>query len=233
MAANGRPGTGGPRRTLVEQEIYRHALSLFDTKGYESTTLKDIAELIGTSRSSLYYYFSTKEEILERLVEEITSEGARAIASIVSREESPVARITADVELMVSRRLDEPERFRVLDRCENQLPEELAERHKTSKRNVLASLSGVVDEGMRSGAFRPGDPRIAAFAILGMCNWVAWWYRPSSTVARQDIIDQLSRTALAGLANEVEPTVSTSAPEVIRVVRDQLDRLEMLIRTDE
>lgn len=230
MAANGRPSATGPRRVLVEKEIYRHALTLFDTKGYESTTLKDIADLIGTSRSSLYYYFSTKEEILERLVEEITYEGARVMASVAALDTSPSERLTKAVERIVSRRLDEPELFRVLDRYENQLPDALADRHKASKRSVLTSLSTIIEEGMRNGSFRPGDPRIAAFAILGMCNWVAWWYKPSTSQPTQEIRDQIVETALAGLCNGVGSPTMTSAPEVIEGIRNQLDQLEMLVR---
>jgi hypothetical protein len=67
---------------------------------------------------------------------------------------------------------------------------------------------------MDSGRFRQYDPRTATFTMLGMINWVAWWYVPG----RPPGIDELSDTKRSG----------STVPEVIDSIRQDLDRLEWL-----
>jgi AcrR family transcriptional regulator len=210
----------GDRRGLVEQQIYEHALTLFAERGFASTSLQDIATSIGTSRPKLYYYVRTKEEILERLVEDVTQAGARATVALQQAEGPPEQRLRTILEVMVRDRMAEPLRFRVLDRCEGELPEELAARHLAGKRAFLKALTAVLAEGMRTGAFRPGDASVAAFALIGMSNWVAWWYTPERSGDATAVAGQLVGTGLAGVLR-ARPTDS-DPQSVIAHMREEL-----------
>lgn len=224
---------GGSRRGLVEKQIYAHALKLFAERGFASTSLQDIADAMGTSRSKLYYYFATKDEILERLVHEITQGGAERVASLASSDQSATERLRSIVASMALRRAEEPERFRVLDRCEGELPDGLAETHQSAKRQVLTSLSQVIADGMYSGEFHPGDERVAALAIIGMCNWVAWWYHPSARANRDDVVGQITEMAMAAAVRATGPdTTATSAGDVIEGIRSRLDQLQLIVDRD-
>ncbi|TQS42518.1 TetR/AcrR family transcriptional regulator [Cryptosporangium phraense] len=55
-------------------EILRIALDLFTRQGYEGTSIRDIAEALGTTKSSLYYHFANKEAIVQELVTQRRSE---------------------------------------------------------------------------------------------------------------------------------------------------------------
>jgi hypothetical protein len=127
---------------------------------------------------------------------------------------------------MVDDRLADPMRFRVLDRCEGELPENVAAKHLEGKRAFLAALSKVLAEGMTTGAFRPGDERVAAFALIGMSNWVAWWYVPGRG-DRTSIGRQLVETAMAGVLRANPADGSPSA--VIDHMREELDVLSRMV----
>ena len=61
-----------PRRELVEAQIYEQATRLFAERGFAGTSLQDIADAMGMTRPALYYYVKNKDQLLARLVTEIT-----------------------------------------------------------------------------------------------------------------------------------------------------------------
>jgi AcrR family transcriptional regulator len=223
-------GTTGDRRGLVERQIYEHALVLFAERGFASTSLQDIAHSMGTSRPKLYYYVRTKEEILERLVQDVTEAGARAVVTLQQAEGPPEQRLRTILEVIVNDRISEPLRFRVLDRCEGELPDAVAATHLAGKRAFLKALSAVLAEGMRTGVFRPGDERVAAFALIGMSNWVAWWYTPGRDGDPAAVGKQLIDTAMSSV---LRPDSAGGGPDaVITHMREDLGVLTRMLRED-
>lgn len=61
--------TGAPRRSGEDTRaaIQRVALDLFTTRGYEATSMREIAEVLGIRKASLYYHFAGKEDIVRSL----------------------------------------------------------------------------------------------------------------------------------------------------------------------
>ena len=75
------------RGAKTKQKILDTALNLFSTKGYKATTVRDIAGEIGIKQSALYNHFKNKDEILETLIEDLTTS---AIANIFADNESKI-----------------------------------------------------------------------------------------------------------------------------------------------
>ena len=61
-----RARSSSTRRDLVMSEILEHATRLFAQRGYDGTTLQDIADAIGITRPGLYNYINSKEQLLAR-----------------------------------------------------------------------------------------------------------------------------------------------------------------------
>jgi AcrR family transcriptional regulator len=231
MAANrgeqSRPGT--MRRGLVEAEILEHAARLFSEHGYGATTLQDIAADLGTSRSSLYHYFSNKDEMLIRLVSDLvlSSEGAlRRIRE--SAGEAATARLRLAIEALLHPIVEAPNRFRLLLTGEAQLPPEMGQQWLEIRRSIVAEVASLIREGTRRGEFRAVDEQAATFTVLGMCNWVAWWperQREDEAALRTTIAE----LAVAGLSSQDRDRGSGSAQDALVAVRHELDRLESLI----
>ena len=69
----------------TKNKILKHALKLFATKGYKATTVRDIAGSIGIKQSALYNHFKNKDEILETLIQDLTSS---AIVTLFDNKEA-------------------------------------------------------------------------------------------------------------------------------------------------
>jgi AcrR family transcriptional regulator len=229
-AAERRTGRGGTRRELVENEMYDHAIRLFAERGFAGTSLQDIADAMGITRPALYYYVRSKDELLAKLAAEVAGGSAAEMAELVARPDLDArGKLRGIARLTVVRLAHQPDRFRLLIRSEAELPPEIAESYDASRRAVLKTVIEVVEEGIVAGQLRPVDTRVAALAVIGMCNWVAWWFRPG----RDDVdavADQLADMALAAVQRADHRMPEGEGPAAaLAMLRQDLDHLERIL----
>ncbi|MFA6019688.1 MAG: TetR family transcriptional regulator, partial [Rhodospirillales bacterium] len=161
-------------------EILRCAAEIFEAKGVGQTSIEDIAQAVGVKREAIYYYFKGRNEILAEIVLPQSTELLNAIQSILESEQSFPEKLksaikfhvgslaTGYLELAISMR--EPASI-----SESERLEQLRGMWK-SYSNAWADL---VRQGQESGSFKPGlDPKMVAFGLLGMLNWMSRWYQP-------------------------------------------------------
>ena len=75
-------------------------------------------------------------------------------------------------------------------------------------------VSAVVERGVRLGEFATPDVGIAALGLLGMCNWVAQWYRPGGRLSAGEIGGYFADLVLDGLKRDQSLEPNTSSPTV-------------------
>jgi AcrR family transcriptional regulator len=221
-----------PRRKLLMSEILDQAMRLFAERGYEGTTLQDVADAVGLSRPNLYNYVRSKEELLVAMVEATSREAALALRTVRERVDlDPPEKLRTLVRILVVQRAEHPALFRTLDRSEQSLPAEIAEKHHESRRAVLREITAVLDEGVTAGVFRSLDSRIAALSIIGMCNWVAWWFHPASAHPVEPVAAQIAENALAMVVQADERRPSAPTPlGAVALLQQDLDYLSRLLR---
>src|SRR5689334_7123092 len=76
----------------IREEILNGARDLFERFGFKKTTMEDIARQIGKSKSALYYYYKTKEEIFEAVVLNDIEATQTLVADAVKKEESATSK---------------------------------------------------------------------------------------------------------------------------------------------
>jgi AcrR family transcriptional regulator len=227
----GKPaGATTARRELVENEMYEHAIRLFAERGFAGTSLQDIADALGVTRPALYYYVKSKDELLARLAADVAGGSAAQITELAARPDLDAAgKLREIVRLTALRQATQPERFRLLIRSEAELPAELSDAYDASRRAVLRAVTGVIEEGIRAGRFRPVDARIAALGVIGMWNWVAWWFRPGRDSA-DAVADQLADMAIATLQRADHRIPDGEGPAAaLKMLRQDIDHLERIL----
>jgi AcrR family transcriptional regulator len=211
----------------MENELLDQAAILFAERGFEGTTLQDIAEAIGITRPSLYNYIKGKDDLLGMLVVDLTEPAATELAELESSDLSSSERLARAVRSVTLRTCAHPARFRLLDRSEHLLPEPFRHRHVAAKRAILGHLSAIIAGGVESGEFWPVDERTAALSILGSCNWVAWWFRPDAPKADPSAVaDQLAEMAVRSLARGDRSPGAAGPAAALAAIRADLDYLE-------
>lgn len=217
------------RSDAQRQAILDAACLLFIDKGFGGTNINDIADAVGVTRTALYYYFPSKESMLEALTEEVTEKASRIARSVSGRDELPADEALRQLILQhAGLILSHPLHFRVVERSEGSLPEPHRKAAQAGRRSVLGHFVGVIERGISAGLFRRGDARVAAFSIIGMCNWCAWWFDadgdvPAETVAAT-LADYGLRMVRADRARRA--AAGSNADEAIVHLREALDMLE-------
>ncbi|RPA59035.1 TetR/AcrR family transcriptional regulator [Gordonia oryzae] len=218
--------TAAMRRDLVEDELFDKASQLFAEKGFAGTTLQDIASAVGMSRPSLYRYVRSKEELLERVVRDVTETAGNLVDEVLCENaETPDVQLRRLIVSMVELVGRNPAEYRLLAQNESSLPSELAARHRSTRHKVLEAVTGVISEGQRQARFSPVDPRTAALSIIAMWNSVALWHHSDNltTIAR-DIGEMGVRSI-----SVPEHSAGSTPHELIALARETLDRLEVTI----
>ena len=176
--AYSRTRRGGRRRN----DIIRHARKLFSAKGFQQTTVDDIAGEVGIKREGVYYYFRNTSEILLEVVrpnmEFLNSSTRRVLDSNLHPESKFFLFIY--IHLI---NLDSPTFFSLGLNPTNGSESELAYIHRELRpyrKRYEEFWMKLIGEARDNGAFRDtGDIKLTVYAILGMCNWLSRWFDPS------------------------------------------------------
>jgi len=195
-------GTGGSSEASGRaDEIRRAASRIFFEKGYDSTSIQDIADAVGILKGSLYYYIDTKEDLLFDVIKSTHEEGLRQASEWMSMDGSPRQRLQAAIAGHVASNLQHLEGVGVFFQDFPSLGEERRAEIIDDRDFYDRHLRDLIVEGQASGDFNPElDPKLSVMAILGMMNWVYQWYRPGGDWDPRDVASGLAALAMGGLA---------------------------------
>jgi len=190
------------RDTLVDprQEILRAAARLFQQRGYDATSMNDVAAALKLSKGGLYHHFQSKDEILFNLMDhamDITQERViNPVRDIADPEERLRMLIRLHIEVVLSVRERE---ITVMLHENHPLPPSLRRRINTRKKDYVHFVESLIAEVQRARQSKGTvSPRAAAFALLGMINWIYQWYRPEGTLREEDLAHQYTEVFFAG-----------------------------------
>jgi len=105
----------GGKRSATREKILEAALKLFSKKGFRETTIKDISKEVGITEGAIYRHFSTKEEIINSLLNEITQELRQKLLESIQKEETDEERLKAIIDTLLEYANAKPESFRFLN----------------------------------------------------------------------------------------------------------------------
>ncbi|MGH9413627.1 MAG: TetR/AcrR family transcriptional regulator [Terriglobales bacterium] len=194
--SNGRPAPGESRR-----DILRTAARLFQERGYDATSMQDIASALNFSKAALYHHFESKEQILVEIMtygmDVFEEKVLAAVASITDPDERLRACIARHVALVLS---GHDREITVILHENRTLPVDAGRQINARKKHYMVYLSDLVAAVQKQhGLQRPAvDPHVAAMALLGMMNWMYQWYRPEGGVSEQEIARQYTELFFHG-----------------------------------
>jgi TetR/AcrR family transcriptional regulator, cholesterol catabolism regulator len=191
-----------PREAIAEprQEILRAAARLFQQQGYDATSMNDVAAALKLSKGGLYHHFQSKDEILFNLMNhamDITEENVlKPVMAIPDPEQRLRSLIRRHIAVVLSERERE---ITVLLHENHPLPPALRKRINARKKDYIHFLENLVAEVQRArGSKGTVTPRAAAFALLGMLNWIYQWYRPEGTLQEETLAQQYTEIFFQG-----------------------------------
>ena len=194
--------TTGSDGIRTEEAIRAAAVRLIAARGYEATTLRELAGAVGVQPGALYRYFPSKSALLVALLVEHLEFLLARWAQEQPADDDPLARLVAFVDFHV--------RFHTLRREEVFVANmELRSLAPADRRRVVALRSryerilvDILAAGLAAGRFDIPDPKLTAFAMLAMLTGVGAWYKDGGRIGKREMIAIHTRLALqcAGVA---------------------------------
>jgi len=192
-----RPKRGG-RPPYDLDDIVDIAVRVFLERGYDGTSMEDLARAAGITKSSFYYHVSGKEELLEHGV-------SRALDALFGVLDEPGAvegraverlrHILRRMAMIVAERLPE---VALLVRANGNT--ETEKRALEQRREFDRAVTRLMRQAIRDGDVRANaEPGLATRLMLGMAVSVVAWYQPEGSIRASALVDAVEDLAFHGL----------------------------------
>ena len=174
---------------VPREEILQRASLLFYERGYGATSIRDIAEAVGLSSSTMYHHFANKQDVLYAIVSRFMTDFVEATVPVLrDTTVSPAERmrriVRLHIEISDERRpellIGNPIRY-ALGPAQREHATALQIAYHDAVRDTIA-------EGCRTGEFRAEDVSMTTMAILDMLNGIREWYSPAGRLGRDEVI---------------------------------------------
>ena len=197
-------------------DIVSAAAKVFRTKGYHAATVRDIADEVGILKGSLYHHFDSKEELLYLVVKEPIAQMFRTIAEIAAAEGGAAEKLRRAISAHLEAFDQHYPHLFVYLRERESVKRRFREMIGYSPKEYERHWQQIIREGVESGEFRPDlDIQVASYGLLGMLNWLYKWYDPQGRLSVQEVAEEFTSLALAGLAAD-KPRPIRGAGRAIR-----------------
>ena len=195
---------GGAEYKARREELVKTAAEVFQEKGYEASTLNDVAERMGTDRASLYYYVGSKQELFQEVVQDVLEANLKDARRIKKEELKPAEKLARLVRtMMVSYEENYPFTYVYIQEDMSRVASqdsEWAQTMTSRTRSFEKIVKGFIEEGVAKKEFRSDiSPEVAANGLYGMLNWTHRWFRPGRGLDANQVAESFASLFLEGM----------------------------------
>lgn len=194
-----------PRVRSDDYEAKSHAImdcaaALFAKEGYPTAKMQDVAKACGATKSMLYHYFPTKDDLLFAMLEEHLQRVIQGVEEAIAGGGTPRERLQLLVEAYTQKSTQSRRRHVVAMNDVKFLPKAMQgplielQRQLTER---VAQLLRELNPALPDEVYKP-----YTMMLVGMLNWTDFWYRPTGVVKPQELCDRISRLFLKGFLAE-------------------------------
>lgn len=187
-----------------ESQLLAIARRLFAHRGFDRTSLRDIAEEAKITKAALYYYFPNKDALYERVVVEALQMLVDNISAEVDRATTPTERVHAFMEASADFLDDHRDQWNAGSNAFWQ--------GRQNERRIMALklrdtyeklLRQCITDGIVAGEFRVVDAAMAGRFMLSALTHLARWHKPDGRLTARQVMQQFVNMVLFGLVSDV------------------------------
>lgn len=183
-----------PADSETKNAILRTAAGLFQERGYTKTKVVDIARAVGITPASLYWHFSSKEDILVEYLEGGFLTFNERMDAALEGVEGSVNQLRALASAHTFAQLEFRDQAQTVlsvthssAQLVSALPPQRLEHIRALNRIHVDRIKKLIHEGIEEGVFLTDDANALAFAVLNICEYTALWFRPEGDATAESI----------------------------------------------
>lgn len=182
------------------QAILNSAAALFAKDGYPSAKMQDIARACGATKSMLYHYFPTKDELLFAMLQEHLQKLLTSLEEATVKAATPMERLQALVGIYVQKSAQSRRRHTIAQNDVKYLPMAMQEpvwELQVKLCNLFAAQLRAVNPGLPDLTYKP-----CAMLLIGMLNGTDFWFKPNGPIKAAELCELIARLFLRGFMAE-------------------------------
>ena len=183
----------------TKRKIFETSMKLFAEKGYEATSIEEITATVGVAKGTLYYHFSSKEEIFDFLIEEGIKLLQNSVDIKTSKYENYIDKVKAILLIQI----------KIVNKYEDIITIILSQFWGKEKRNqkckdlvyeYINQIEKIVKDGIAAGQIKQGDSKAIASEIYGLiCSSLVYKIREAENFNVNDLYHQFENTLIKSL----------------------------------
>jgi AcrR family transcriptional regulator len=197
VSAGRRTRARAARNAWRRGEILRSAGRVLQERGLAGVTMEHVAERLGLTKGSLYYYFEDKEDLLYQCHLQATAASLEALRR--ARPSLPPDGRLREVLMGHIRGITGEEHGAIVLTDLETIAPARRRRIVAMRDRFERGVRDIIREGIESGVFARVDVRLAGFAILGAINWIPKWYDARGPLSPDEVAAQMADLMVAAL----------------------------------
>jgi len=174
------------------EKIITVASRIMSQKGYKGASLQEISELVGIHKTTIFHYFKNKEELLLAVLRIAIENVIKQLELIIEDETlSPEEKLRQAIYTHLDSMVKHLDNVNVYHSEIRFLSKKNRRKYLDTRKYYASFFGRIIKEIKESdGRYFEGlDTKIVNFGVLGMCNWVAKWYKESGSLKVEEIAD--------------------------------------------
>jgi AcrR family transcriptional regulator len=195
-----RPALAASRFDRQLGKILDHATEVFDEKGYEGASMRDLSRVSGISLSGLYYYFDSKEKLLYLIQKHTFTTILERLRDRLDEVSDPEQRVRVFILNHLDYFLANRRAMKVLSHEDEVLKNGYGAEIAALKREYYRTCVNLLEEFKRQKGLHFSS-RMAVLSLFGMMNWIYTWYNPRVDADAQQIATGMGDIFLRGISS--------------------------------
>lgn len=183
----------------TKRKIFETAMELFAQKGYDGTSIEEITSVVGIAKGTLYYHFSSKEEIFNFLIDEGMKLLKNSIEIKTSKYTNSLDKIKAIILIQI----------KIIVKYENLITLVISQMWGKEDRNIrcrnyvyayIKIIEEIIKEGIEKGEIAEGNSEVVASGIFGLtCSSLIYKLKTEKEIDIQGTFNDFSKYIVKGL----------------------------------
>jgi AcrR family transcriptional regulator len=202
MPSNAAPDDSGRRAKWKARRdtIVDTSARVFAQQGYHATGIAELCTVNGLGKGAFYHYIGSKEELLAAIHDRVMDEVLLGAERVTAKGGTPSEQLTMLGDELLDVIYRYPDHVWVFLHEFPALTEERAEQFRVRRREYERRVEAVLQAGIDAGEFRKDlDPRLTAFAWLGMHNYTYLWLKPDGRLSAKDVAQPFADIFIQGI----------------------------------
>lgn len=179
------------RNISKKDVITRNAASLFKAKGYSSSSMRELADMVGVEAPSLYNHIGSKRELLQNICFKVANEFTRQITVTKNGSGNVIDKLRTIIGFHIEMMLENMDEVYVANHEWKHLGEPYLSDFLSLRRNYEKSVLVLIEDGIEKKEIKSVNPYVAVLTILSAVRGLEFWQRNKKNIPAHELADNM------------------------------------------